>query len=84
MADFDKIAAQRRDAMRIVERDSGTEGVLLRPLCAQLLKPTGRNWKGWWSGIGYWPSPDEEESPRWSWQPILASRITPARQEAVS
>jgi tRNA-uridine 2-sulfurtransferase len=32
--------SQRRDAMRIVERDSGTEGVLLRPLCAQLLKPT--------------------------------------------
>ncbi len=32
--------SQRRDTMRIVERDSGTEGVLLRPLCAQLLKPT--------------------------------------------
>jgi tRNA U34 2-thiouridine synthase MnmA/TrmU len=32
--------SQRRDAMRIVERDSGTEGVLLRPLCALLLKPT--------------------------------------------
>ena len=32
--------SQRRDSMRIVERDSGTEGVLLRPLCAQLLKPT--------------------------------------------
>ncbi len=32
--------SQRRDTMRIVERDSGTEGILLRPLCAQLLKPT--------------------------------------------
>ncbi|HXZ36365.1 MAG TPA: hypothetical protein VEL68_10130 [Thermodesulfobacteriota bacterium] len=32
--------SQRRDTMRIVERDSETEGVLLRPLCAQLLKPT--------------------------------------------
>jgi tRNA U34 2-thiouridine synthase MnmA/TrmU len=32
--------SQRRDTMRIVERDSGTEGFLLRPLCAQLLKPT--------------------------------------------
>jgi tRNA-specific 2-thiouridylase len=32
--------SQRRDSMRIVERDSGTEGLLLRPLCAQLLKPT--------------------------------------------
>ena len=32
--------SQRRDTMRIVERDSGTDGFLLRPLCAQLLKPT--------------------------------------------
>lgn len=32
--------SQRRDAMRIVERDSGSEGILLRPLCAKLLKPT--------------------------------------------
>ena len=32
--------SQRRDTMRIVERDSGTEGFLLRPLCAQRLKPT--------------------------------------------
>ena len=32
--------SQRRDTMRIVERDSGTEGFLLRPLCAQLMKPT--------------------------------------------
>ncbi len=32
--------SQRRDTMRIVERDSGTDGILLRPLCAQLLKPT--------------------------------------------
>ena len=32
--------SQRRDTLRIVERDSGTEGVLLRPLCAKNLKPT--------------------------------------------
>lgn len=32
--------SQRPDALRIVERDSGTEGLLLRPLCAQRLKPT--------------------------------------------
>jgi tRNA-specific 2-thiouridylase len=32
--------SQRRDTMRIVERDSGTEGFLLRPLCAQRMKPT--------------------------------------------
>lgn len=32
--------SQRRDALRIVERDSGTEGILLRPLCAKKLKPT--------------------------------------------
>lgn len=32
--------SQRRDTLRIVERDSGTEGLLLRPLCAKNLKPT--------------------------------------------
>ena len=32
--------SQRRDAMRIVERDSELTGRLLRPLCAKLLKPT--------------------------------------------
>ena len=32
--------SQRRDAMRIVERDGGCEGILLRPLCAKNLPPT--------------------------------------------
>ncbi|PIE58527.1 MAG: thiamine biosynthesis protein [Desulfobulbus propionicus] len=32
--------SQRRDAMRIIERDSGCTGLLLRPLSAQLLPPT--------------------------------------------
>jgi tRNA-uridine 2-sulfurtransferase len=32
--------SQRRDALRIVERDSGADYYLLRPLCAKLLKPT--------------------------------------------
>jgi tRNA-specific 2-thiouridylase len=38
--------SQRRDAMRIVERDSGLEGRLLRPLSAKLLKPTIPELKG--------------------------------------
>ncbi|MBI5694754.1 MAG: 7-cyano-7-deazaguanine synthase [Nitrospirae bacterium] len=32
--------SQRRDAMRIVERDSGLDYYLLRPLCAKHMKPT--------------------------------------------
>ena len=32
--------SQRRDTLRIVERDSGTEGLLLRPLSARNLNPT--------------------------------------------
>lgn len=32
--------SQRRDTLRVVERDSGTEGILLRPLSAKNLKPT--------------------------------------------
>jgi len=32
--------SQRRDTLRVVERDSGTDGLLLRPLSAKSLKPT--------------------------------------------
>ncbi len=32
--------SQRRDTMRIIERDSGCTGILLRPLCAKLMDPT--------------------------------------------
>lgn len=32
--------SQRRDALRVVERDSGCDGILLRPLSAKHLKPT--------------------------------------------
>lgn len=32
--------SQRRDTMRVVERDSGCHGLLLRPLCAKHLNPT--------------------------------------------
>lgn len=32
--------SQRRDAMRIIERDSGLDGLILRPLSAGLLEPT--------------------------------------------
>lgn len=32
--------SQRRDTLRVIERDSGCEGLLLRPLCAKLMPPT--------------------------------------------
>ena len=32
--------SQRRDTMRIIERDSGCTDILLRPLCAKLMDPT--------------------------------------------
>lgn len=32
--------SQRKDTMRLVEKDSGLEGRLLRPLCAKRMKPT--------------------------------------------
>jgi len=32
--------SQRRDTLRVIERDSGCEDILLRPLCARLLKET--------------------------------------------
>jgi tRNA-specific 2-thiouridylase len=32
--------SQRRDALRVVERDSGCDNILVRPLCAKNLEPT--------------------------------------------
>jgi hypothetical protein len=32
--------SQRRDTLRVIERDSGCSGLLLRPLCAKLMEPT--------------------------------------------
>ncbi len=39
--------SQRRDAMNVVERDSGLKGLILRPLSAKLLSPTVPEIKGW-------------------------------------
>ncbi|MFO7760605.1 MAG: thiamine biosynthesis protein [Desulfobia sp.] len=35
-----RLMSQRRDALRIIERDSGSTGILMRPLCARSLEPT--------------------------------------------
>ncbi|MFZ5774376.1 MAG: thiamine biosynthesis protein [Thermodesulfobacteriota bacterium] len=32
--------SQRRDTLRLIEKDSGCQGILLRPLCAKLQNPT--------------------------------------------
>lgn len=39
--------SQRRDTMNVIERDSGTRSILLRPLCAQLMAETEPEIKGW-------------------------------------
>jgi tRNA U34 2-thiouridine synthase MnmA/TrmU len=39
--------SQRRDTMNVIERDSGTRSILLRPLCAQLMTETLPEKKGW-------------------------------------
>jgi tRNA-specific 2-thiouridylase len=39
--------SQRRDALDIVERDSGLRGYILRPLCARHLRPTIPEENGW-------------------------------------
>ncbi|MBI4793997.1 MAG: thiamine biosynthesis protein [Deltaproteobacteria bacterium] len=38
--------SQRKDTLRIIERDSGTDSLLLRPLCAGSLKPTAAELSG--------------------------------------
>jgi len=39
--------SQRRDTLNVIERDSGTRALLLRPLCAQLLNETLPELQGW-------------------------------------
>lgn len=39
--------SQRRDTMNLIERDSGTKSILLRPLCAQLMTETRAEAEGW-------------------------------------
>ncbi len=39
--------SQRRDTLNVIERDSGTRSILLRPLCAQLMKETEAELEGW-------------------------------------
>ena len=39
--------SQRRDTLRLIERDSGCEDILLRPLCARRLKLTLPERAGW-------------------------------------
>jgi tRNA-specific 2-thiouridylase len=39
--------SQRRDAMRLIDREAGVEGIVVRPLCAKHLPPTLPEEKGW-------------------------------------
>jgi tRNA U34 2-thiouridine synthase MnmA/TrmU len=39
--------SQRRDAMRLIDRESGLDGYVVRPLSAALLNPTVPEQKGW-------------------------------------
>jgi tRNA U34 2-thiouridine synthase MnmA/TrmU len=39
--------SQRRPTLRLIERESGTEGLVLRPLSAQHFEPTVPEQKGW-------------------------------------
>lgn len=38
--------SQRRDALDIIDREAGLKGLILRPLCAKLMKPTVMEEKG--------------------------------------
>jgi hypothetical protein len=39
--------SQRRDTLNAISRDTGTRGILLRPLSARILPPTSPEEKGW-------------------------------------
>jgi tRNA U34 2-thiouridine synthase MnmA/TrmU len=39
--------SQRREAMELIEREAGLEGLVVRPLCARALQPSVPEEKGW-------------------------------------
>ena len=39
--------SQRKDAMRLIERESGLDGLVVRPLCALVLEPSIPEKEGW-------------------------------------
>jgi len=42
-----RLMSQRRDTLRVIERESGLDGLLLRPLSAKHFKPTLPETEGW-------------------------------------
>lgn len=66
--------SQFREALKIIERDSGLEGLVLRPLSAQLLDPTVAEVKGWVDRTkllalsGRSRKPQIEEAKRLNWE----------------
>ena len=47
--------SQRRDTLRVIERDSGTDGLLLRPSAPGFSSQPARKLRGWWTGISCSP-----------------------------
>jgi tRNA-uridine 2-sulfurtransferase len=39
--------SQNRNAMRLIDKETGTAGILLRPLCAKVIEPTTPEEEGW-------------------------------------
>jgi tRNA-uridine 2-sulfurtransferase len=70
--------SQRRDAMRVIERESGLEDLLVRPLSAQFFAPTLPEREGGSTGQSSSPSGGVPEKNRLSLPPRWTSGTTPA------
>ena len=70
--------SQRKETMPIVQRDSGIEDLLLRPLCAKNLPETLPEREGWVDRRSCMAFPDAAENRKWRWQRSLGLRIMPS------
>ena len=76
--------SQRRDTLRIIERDSGTDGILLRPLSAKHLKPTIPEERGWVDRDKLLAFAGRGRTRQMDLAATLALQTMPLRQEDVS
>ena len=76
--------SQNKASLRYVEKRSGYDGHILRPLSARQLPVTKPEARVWWTGTGFSIFRDGPESPRWPWPGSWGSPTTPPQPAAAS
>ena len=68
--------SQNKNSMRYVEKKSGFDGYILRPLSGGILPQTIAEKKGLWIGKNFCPFQADHEKSRYGWQNNLVLKIT--------